>query len=47
MLKTKLWVFLKQTQPKIKVNQHVSTMCMGVEGNQENQQKKTKEILSD
>ena len=30
MLKIKLSVFLKQTKPKIIVNQHVSTMCIGV-----------------
>ena len=28
--------FLKQTQPRIIVNEHVSTMCMGVEKRQEN-----------
>ena len=30
MLKIKLSVFLKQTKPKIIVNQHMSTMCMRV-----------------
>ena len=37
MLKTKLWVFLKQIQPRIIVNQHVSRMCIKVQGNRENQ----------
>ena len=37
VLKTKLWVFLKQIQPRIIVNQHVSRMCIKVQRNRENQ----------
>ena len=34
VLKIKLWVYLKQTQQKIIVNQHLPKMCMLVETNE-------------
>ena len=37
LLKGKLGIFLKQTQPKIIISIYLLTMCMGVEQNQENQ----------
>ena len=37
MLKTKLCVILKQTQPRITVNQNVSTMCIEVGGKKHTQ----------
>ena len=37
VLKAKLWVFLKQTQPRIIVKQHVPTTWMEVKRNRENQ----------
>ena len=40
VLKTKLWVFLKQAQPKLMVNQHKSANCMGEEEKQEKQKNK-------
>lgn len=40
VLKTNLLVFLKQTQPRVTVNQNVSLMCMQVERNQGNQKEK-------
>ena len=40
MLKIKLCIFLKQTQARIVKNQHVLTMCMGLERNKEKQKAK-------
>ena len=38
-------VFLKQTQPRILVNQHISTMCVEVERNQENQKQEKQDKI--
>ena len=42
---TKLWVFLQQAQPRIMVNQHVSTMCIKVKRNQEKNKTKSEDKI--
>ena len=41
----KLRVFLQQPQPRIMVNQHVSTMCIKVKRNQEKNKTKSKDKI--
>ena len=41
----KLRVFLQQAQPRIMVNQHVSTMCIKVKRNQEKNKTKSKDKI--